>query len=267
MKVMTFNLRNSMGLDFKNKWVNRKNIVIDIIEKYNCDIIGVQELTNSMREDIIKTLVGYNFIGEERKSGLFSERNDLLISKRHKIIQCETIWLSKTPYISGSSTTFSTFPRICTSAVIQLNNHIKIRVCNVHLDFLLPIAREREIEILINYLEKKNFEESLPIVLLGDFNSSPSSKVIRKMNDLYIGDKKFTAVQEKNKSIYKHTTMSMFKGNNTGLHLDYIFVTQDFLVKNVEIIKYNKGGRYPSDHYPVFSELEYRNEKTIYNIC
>ncbi|MDY2632661.1 MAG: endonuclease, partial [Clostridium sp.] len=41
-----------------------------------------------------------------------------------------------------------------------------------------------------------------------------------------------------------------------GLHIDYIFVTEEFNVRKSEIIYYNKSGKYPSDHYPISAELE-----------
>ena len=54
------------------------------------------------------------------------------------------------------------------------------------------------------------------------------------------------------------STLSKFKGNKTGLHIDYIFVTEEFNVRNSEIVYYNKDGKYPSDHYPISTELEFK---------
>ena len=52
------------------------------------------------------------------------------------------------------------------------------------------------------------------------------------------------------------STLSKFKGKKKGLHIDYIFVTEEFNVRKSEIIYYNKSGKYPSDHYPISAELE-----------
>ena len=49
---MTFNLRSDSVLDGKNRWRHRKEIVCDILEKYSCDIIGLQEVTVKMRADL-----------------------------------------------------------------------------------------------------------------------------------------------------------------------------------------------------------------------
>lgn len=48
MKVMTFNLRSDSVFDGKNRWRKRNHIVFDVLKKYNCDVIGLQEVTHKM---------------------------------------------------------------------------------------------------------------------------------------------------------------------------------------------------------------------------
>ena len=50
--------------------------------------------------------------------------------------------------------------------------------------------------------------------------------------------------------------MSKFKGRNKGIHIDYIFVTDNLSIKSTQILTYNENGKYPSDHYPLISEVE-----------
>ena len=52
MRVMTFNLRSDSIFDGKNRWNSRKEIVYDILDKYACDIIGLQEVTLKMHADL-----------------------------------------------------------------------------------------------------------------------------------------------------------------------------------------------------------------------
>ena len=82
MKVMSFNLRSDFILDFKNRWDKRKHIVYEIIDKYQCDIIGVQEVTDKMFLDINNNVNKYNIIGSARSKKIFSERNNLSPSKK-----------------------------------------------------------------------------------------------------------------------------------------------------------------------------------------
>ncbi|MEZ4604734.1 MAG: hypothetical protein R2861_15425 [Desulfobacterales bacterium] len=43
MKIMTFNLRFENDRDGDNSWVNRRRMVVDIINRYQPDILGTQE--------------------------------------------------------------------------------------------------------------------------------------------------------------------------------------------------------------------------------
>lgn len=150
---MTFNLRCDFPLDINNRWKNRRYIAYSIINKYKCDIIGTQEVTENMYNDIKKNTNNYNIIGTPRSKKFFVERNNILIKKQYKIVEEKTFWLSDTPNVVGSSKWFSVFPRICTTAIIQLNNKIKIRVCNSHLDCFTSKAREYELRKLIELIE------------------------------------------------------------------------------------------------------------------
>ena len=93
MKVMTFNLRCDFIFDFNNRWENRKEIVFDVLNRYNCDIIGTQESTEKMFNDISNNIKAFNIIGNPRSKKLFSERNDILISKDYKINNYKTFWV------------------------------------------------------------------------------------------------------------------------------------------------------------------------------
>ena len=132
MKVMTFNLRTDFLLDINNRWNKRKEIVYDILNNNDCDIIGVQELNNKMFKDISKEAPGYNIIGSPRSLKYFIERNDILVSKKHKILEYSTFWLSEDPEKIGSAIWYSVYPRICTTALIRLNDGNIVRVYNTH---------------------------------------------------------------------------------------------------------------------------------------
>ncbi|MGN0144208.1 MAG: endonuclease/exonuclease/phosphatase family protein [Clostridium sp.] len=255
MKIMTFNLRCDFPLDFKNRWKTRKHIIYDIFNKYECDIIGIQESTEIMYEDMKNNINNYNIVGMPRSRKFFSERNDILISNIHHVCKSKTFWLSDTPDVIGSTKWFSIFPRICTTAVIEIVDGIKIRVCNCHLDCFTSKAREYEIRKLIDIVDKEQEKEELPMIIMGDFNSKPDSRLIKNLSNGVYGKKKMTAVQEFDKKIYMNSTMSMFKGKEKGIHIDYIFISEEFEVNNVEIIRHNDRGKYPSDHYPLFADV------------
>lgn len=256
MKIMTFNLRADNILDLRNRWSKRSKIVAHMLESTHFDFIGLQEVTPKMYQDIAEYTSAYTSIGEGRTKKLFNEQNNLLINNAHKIIENETFWLSKTPHKAGSSIWYSLFPRICTTAVIELDTHQKVRVYNTHLDCILPHAREKGLKTILAAIEAHHDKEQLPCVLMGDFNATPESKLIKQFSKGAYSHKRFIAVQDFNKEMYKETTMGMFKGRDTGMHIDYIFVSEEFEMNDVQIYKYNESGRYPSDHYPIIADLK-----------
>lgn len=256
MRIMTFNLRCDFILDINNRWSNRKDMVINIIKKYKPDIIGVQELTNVMHRELVDALEDYYVVGTPRSKKIFVERNDIFIARDFHVEEYKTFWLSNTPQKISSSRWYSVFPRICTAAVIRDNNGNKYRICNSHLDFLFTKSRVYEVRKILSFIENEEDKEKLPTILMGDFNASPNSKVIEEIRKYNYNNKKFVAVQDYKKEIYNHTTMSRFKGRSKGIHIDYIFVTDNLSIKSTEILTYNENGKYPSDHYPLISEVE-----------
>ncbi|NFA42945.1 endonuclease/exonuclease/phosphatase family protein [Clostridium botulinum] len=259
MKVMTFNLRCDFFLDFNNRWDERKKLVFDVINKYNCDIIGTQEATKKMFKDISDNIETFNIIGNPRSKKLFSERNDILISKKHSIIENKTFWLHDNPEKYGRSRWYSMFPRICTTAIVELKNSKRIRICNSHLDFLLPQARAYELKKLSEFIKKEQEKEELPLIIMGDFNSNPNSKLIKEFINGDVFNKRLVAVQDKKKDLYNKATMGNFKNKEKGSHIDYIFVSEEFEIIDVEIVKYNVNGKYPSDHYPLMAEINIKD--------
>lgn len=264
MRVMSFNLRSDFILDFKNRWDNRKSMVYSIMKKYGCDIIGVQEVTDRMYIDIQNNINDFNIIGSARTKKIFSERNNLLISKKHTIEENRTFWLSKTPDKVGSQLWYSLYPRICTTAIIHLNSGERVRVYNTHLDCLLPQARDYGLKKLGEFIEKHREIEKLPVIVMGDFNATPNSKIIKKFAAGEYSTSRFVAVQEVKKELYDKSTMSSFKGKESGLHIDYIFVSEELEIVDVDIIKDNLNGQYPSDHYPLIADIRLKiNEKMM----
>ena len=255
MKVMNFNVRADNILDIRNRWRRRSELVYEVINKYDCDIVGLQEVTDRMYLDLSKQISSYHIIGKGRTKRYFNERNNLLIKEDYKLLQEETFWLSKTPTKIGSSVWYSMFPRICTTAVIQLDNNLKVRIYNTHLDCLLPSARAYGLRKIGEYVEKCYQQEKLPCILMGDFNATPESKLIQQFTSGNYSDRRFIAVQDIKKEIYNEATMGHFRGKTSGLHIDYIFVSEEFKIKDVEIIKYHKNNKYPSDHYPILADI------------
>ena len=57
-------------------------------------------------------------------------------------------------------------------------------------------------------------------------------------------------------------TFHAFSGEARPDKIDYVFALPEAKVRSAEIIRFNRDGRYPSDHFPVAAEVAYRVEDT-----
>ena len=84
LKVMTFNLKNDMFFTRKNlRWDTRRQHVRNLIASTSPDIIGVQELSDVMREQLQALLPQYQFVGQarNRRRQFMNEHSDILFLK------------------------------------------------------------------------------------------------------------------------------------------------------------------------------------------
>lgn len=258
MRVMTFNIKANYPFNIFNKWHKRAHLIYDVIEQYDCDIIGLQEVTNEMELDLRKQLKDYHQIGMSRTKNFFMERNTVLIKKKYQVLESKTFWLSKQPHKEGSSMWHSLFPRIYTKVLCQTRSRRKFVVYNTHLDCLSPLARSYGLQIILGDISDQQQKEKLPCILMGDFNATPRSRVMKKFDLEAFKVNGLKAAQSIRPEIYYESTMGYFTGKERGQHIDYIYASNEFEIWNVEIIKYNKEGKYPSDHYPVMAEIEFK---------
>ena len=260
MRVMSFNVRSDSFFDGKNRWNYRKQHVVNLLEEFKGDVIGLQEVTPMMLEDLKVMLSSYHIVGQPRSTRYFSEHNNILISKKHTILSEDTFWLSKNPSKTGSSVWFSVFPRICTTVKVQLDTGELVRIYNTHLDVYLSPARTYGMRRIMERIKNFYNQEHVTVILMGDFNSGPKDTLIKKIIPQVFDDKKFVAVQETNLSLYNQPTMGRFKDKEKGMHLDYIFVSEECEVAEVEILKKHYNGQFPSDHYPICAAISVRME-------
>ncbi|MBO5312663.1 MAG: endonuclease/exonuclease/phosphatase family protein [Clostridia bacterium] len=251
IKIMSFNLRYDSEHDGINSFTNRIERVIKVIENEQADIIGFQEVTDSMRTRIRERLSDkYTLVGCGRDSNYHGEA--MLIAFKSDIfefISLDNIWLSTTPNIPGTryGGDHSSCPRMYTSILLKHDEIDKpFRFINTHLDHVGANGRVLEATQLLNdicaYQEK--------FILTGDFNAEPSSPEIRLITDC------------KSKSITDCTEGLCPTFHDFGrlpqekrLKIDYIF-TDGACLDSYAIIDTPVNGQYYSDHYAVCALIE-----------
>lgn len=123
-------------------------------------------------------------------------------------------------------------PRGFAVATIEPVNGIKLAFLCTHLD-LREVNRMMQIETINRYAQSLN----LPIIIAGDFNATPESSVIKRMDEVF-----------QRSSMDSPPTIPATRPNRT---IDYIAFYPHTAFKTIShhVIK----EPYASDHLPVFS--------------
>lgn len=255
IKVMTFNIRCGyceQPTDI-NHWSNRKAMVADIIEKSGADIIGFQEAEQFQIDDLMGLLNGFEAYGIGREEGDRGERNTIFVRKsRFEVLEKSTIWLSPTPNQSSLGWDARYRRTLTISRLRDKQTNKIINFYNAHFDHEGRAARYQSALAVLAEAAKHQGE---PIILTGDFNDRPGFDGHAALS----GKLRDTAITSQ--TPHQGGDMS-FNGFGRDLRpankIDYIFVSDNFTVKSSEIITRLYDGHYPSDHFPILSEVSYR---------
>lgn len=259
LKVITFNLKRD-NIFSRCLWESRRDGICSFIKAEEADIIGVQELLPHMRSDISEALEKYNYkiIGDGRESDRGGEHTDIIFSEdRFQLIKNSTFWLSKYPQKAGSRSYMALYPRICTLARLKRRSDGKeFYVYNTHFDHISPFARHAGADIILNSIKKFYLLEPLPVIVMGDFNTRPTSKTLKKLNEqgiiklknVLLNDKVCRVRNEKNNTL---TNNYLFLNRQ----IDYIMTSEHFDIVSSEIKKLSDKKHFLSDHNPIVTLL------------
>ena len=246
LKIMSFNLRVDNTGDGINSFTNRFHRVVEILEQEKPDLVGFQEVTDSMRARLWDHLPGYTVQGCGRERSYHGE--SMLIAYRTdavELISLENIWLSPTPHVAGS--TFggdqSSCPRMFTSALVQHNDiPAPFYFINTHLDHVGAEARYLGAMQLVQYVSahKEHF------VMTGDFNATPDAREIGLITKALECRSAVDCTAELGPTFHNFGRLPMEK----RVKIDYIFTDgrceSSYVVEDTPV-----EGQYYSDHNAV----------------
>ena len=254
LKLMTYNIRLDVDLDGENSWSNRKDYFTSQIRFYEPDILGFQEARPNQVIDISNSLSQYNCIGIGREGKGKGESSNIFFKKdRFELLQENTFWLSETP-TQISKGWDAAFNRVCTYALFQDKKSMKLFwVFNTHLDHIGEEARTKGIQLILSKIKQVN-TKNYPVFFMGDFNSEPTAERIVNLKKVMHDSREIS----EEKPFGPSGSFNGFKHNEpVTMLIDYIFISKDseFKVKKYAILSDAKDLKYPSDHLPVYIEI------------
>lgn len=255
--LMTYNIRLDVASDGENAWPNRKDFVVDQIKFYQPDIFGIQEGTPNQTKYLNDQLTDYTSIGVGRDGGDNGEYSALFYnSNKFVVAHANTFWLSNTPDTISKGWD-AAYNRICTYGLFtnKITNE-KLWVFNTHLDHVGNEARKKGLALILDKITQINSED-LPVVLTGDFNLEPENPIMEVVKS-ELKDAKEIAQD------VVFGPEGTFNGFNFDTpvtrRIDYIFVSKAIKVNKYAVLSDSKDLKYPSDHLPVYVELELMKE-------
>src|SRR5215204_2192432 len=260
LNVMTFNIRYNTKNDSLNAWPYRKDNAASQIKFHNVHILGVQEALHEQVMDLSLSLSQYKYVGVGRDDGKRKGEYSAIFydTTRLKLMGSSTLWLSLTPEIPGSKSWDAAITRIVTwSKFTDLRSKKTFFVFNTHFDHIGKEARRESATLLKQKV--KEIAGYNPVIIMGDFNSKPSDDPIKILTDSTDKDK---FIDTKAVSLTHHYgpqgTFNAFTSKEIENEpIDFIFLKGKWRVLQHATLSQTWGGRFSSDHFPVFAKLSF----------
>jgi len=267
LNVMSFNIRRGTARDGKNHWVFRRNRVCELLNYYRPDVLGLQEALAFQISEISTMLPGYEKVGDGSSGGSKGLFNAIYYdAARFFPSEGGTFWFSDKPDIRGSKGWGNILPRTCTWVrLIEKESEQAFYFYNVHLDHISRRSRKNSVVLLTRFIHARSSQD--PFVLTGDFNAREKSAPIQ-----YLKGKKPLGIKAKESVLNPEPLMDTFRvrypnGRNVAtfhgfrryffrFKFDYIFVPSSVRVHDAIIIQPQWEKCYPSDHFPLFTNID-----------
>lgn len=256
LTVASFNIRLKTNADTGNLWDERKQAVTNLIRFHEFDIFGIQEGFDEQVQDMKEQLPGFDYIGVGRDDGAKKGEHSAVFfnTDRFRLIKEGTFWLSPTETKKPNKGWDAALPRICTWGVFEdLKNGKQFIFMNTHFDHVGVEARRESAKLILE--KATELAQNLPIILTGDLN-------VDEHNEAYFTLENSGVV----KDVYGLANIvyepnSSFNGWGKSLapkqRIDHIFITEPFTVHKYGILTDTYMGKFPSDHFPVVSVLQW----------
>ncbi|HEU5380035.1 MAG TPA: endonuclease/exonuclease/phosphatase family protein [Ktedonobacteraceae bacterium] len=273
LRVMTFNIRGAVpGRDGMNAWEHRVLLNTAVLKRTSPDLIGFQELMSGNLEIYREQFHEYQWVLGPKTMGETRLNYNAIFWKPSRLDLLTTggFWLSPTPE-QWSPGWGSASVRAATWATFR-HREMEREFChiNIHLDSVSEEARQQACPLILQQLEALHLDH-LPLLVTGDFNvptEVPDAQLLALeptitnacycffLGQGFVDTYHATGRQETKTALTYHA----FEGEHflPACRCDWILTRNgacSFKVHSCEILRDATPPIYPSDHYPVLTEL------------
>ncbi|SMF77227.1 endonuclease/exonuclease/phosphatase family protein [Pseudobacteriovorax antillogorgiicola] len=243
--IMSFNIRVPVD-PYPNDWETRRWQVYNVINRFNPDLVGLQESEGRTVNDIVANtpLV----LASRPDTGI------LYNPSRLTVIEAGEFYYTDTPDVEDYRLVWGQqYFRRCVWVLFQMPNGKRFYHYNNHWSYISS-AWQPSSELLDRKIaERRNPQH--PFVITGDLNVSEFQDSINYLK--YGGRSRMQDTFRDIKPAYSEDgTYHYFSGFRGGDKIDFVFAERGrYQTLDAAIIHDNDGGRYPSDHFPVYARI------------
>ncbi|APX32131.1 hypothetical protein BH708_04655 [Brachybacterium sp. P6-10-X1] len=257
LHVMTFNIRLERVGDTESgdpdHWPDRRPLVIDLLEREQPTLLGVQECKFDQLSAIQEALPDHEFVGYGRHGGSQDEYSPLFYdATRFELLAWDQFWLSDTPDVIGSATWGNEISRMIIWARLHdRETDTEFAAINTHFDHQSEPSRVQSAQTMADLFEGGELD-GLPTIVTGDFNApaGDSEAYTTLVTDGPTVDTWETAAEQLTPAW--GTFLGYEEPEEGSTRIDWILSTEDVTTHEAAInVSTSQDGRYPSDHAPV----------------
>lgn len=279
LKVMSFNVRQSLGHDRQHSWAFRRDAATRMLQLERPALVGLQETCPDQVRDFDAIMTGYGRLGVGRDDGKLAGEM-MSIYYDHAIFDLQdwgTFWLSATPD-TVSQGWDGACKRTCTWAALKHRQSGRsVLFLNTHLDHVGKVARREGVQLIAHRIDSLSVryadaEQGAPVVFLtADFNTSSVSPIFDVLkislyearSTAHRADTGYTfneygrvAAQLEANGCDPHNIKLGATGNSDNEPvIDHIFY-RGVVPHTFRVLRDDYGTPFISDHYPVVLEAQ-----------
>ncbi len=182
LQLLSYNIRYNNPADGANAWPYRQSRVAALLQSYQPDLIGLQEVRHEQLTALATALPAYDWLGVGRDDGVAAGEYAPIFYHRVRLALQEHghFWLSETPDQVGSFGWDAACVRIATWAIFtDRTTGVRFLHLNTHLDHRGIHAQLESVKLLQTFLA--NQHPTLPAIITGDFNCTPGSETYQAL--------------------------------------------------------------------------------------
>lgn len=260
LRLATFNVRFPSDDDGENRWEHRRQLFFETFRSLDADVVGVQEAYASQLKEIVEEIPEYAYVGVARDDGKEAGEFSAILyrKKRFDVKDQSTFWLSDTPDVVGSNTWEAACNRVSTWIhLVDRATQREVAIYNAHFDHKSKLARENSPKCIVEQI-RKNKHDEIPLILMGDFNSTPQTPQMQYLLNAETSDSPIAFEDTlRGEEEGQQATFHGWEGRTQGAPIDFVLVAGSPTIVEGKIVRHHEGERYPSDHYPVTAHVRY----------